>query len=226
MRRDARFYKGLQARGRCIAFVIAMATVLPSPAAAGDIAGRVDVVRRAPKVGEPGFGDPGGWHPDLAERPPVLLIRSPEMVTTRRSGPRTFERRIVDGHVMPPYEALRLDDTLEVTNADPEPRRLFAFVGAATRLIGPLAPGESTRIRLERFGWLELSTDAAGATRSLVLVAENPFLAEAAPDGRFLMDGVPPGTFDVVAFLPGRRSAPARVVVDFSGVASATLRLR
>lgn len=226
MRRDASFYKGLQARARCFVIVMVLGTAFTFVAFAGDIAGRVDVVPRVPRADEPGFGAPGGWHADLAARPPVVYIRSSEMVTTRRSGPLTFERRIVNGQVLPPYESLRLNDVIEVTNDDTEPRRLFVFGGASTRLFGPIAPGKKTRFRLESFGALALYTDAPGATRSLILVAENPFQAEAAPDGRFLMDGVPPGTFDVVALLPGRRSAPVRAVVDFDGVVTLTLRLR
>lgn len=226
MRRDARFYRGLQARGGSIVLFLLLATGFPSIAAPGDIAGRIEAPARPAKRGDPGFGAPGGWHADLAGLPAVVLLRSPEMVTTRRSGPRTFARRIVDGQVVPPFETLRLEDLVEVTNSDPEPRRLFVFAGAATRILGPIAPGEMTRFRLERFGPVEMYTDARGATRSLILVAENPFLAREGPDGRFLLDGVPPGVFDVLAFRPGRRSAPARAVVDFEGVVAVTLRLR
>lgn len=226
MRREASFYKGLQARRGYILSCLLLAICFPSVAHSGDIAGRIETGPRVLRPGEPGFGRPGGWHAALSDRAPIILIRSPEMITTRRGGPLTIERRIVAGQVEPPFEVLRLLDTVRVTNDDTVDRRLFVFSEQSTRILGPLAPGASLTFRLERFGPCALYTDAPGATRSLVIAAENPFLAEAGPDGRFLMDGVPPGTFDVLALGAGRRSAPSRAVVDFDGVVTVQLHFR
>ena len=178
------------------------------PAGAVDIIGRVDISRPiatratpiATRATPTATRNPATASLDtLAAR---IFLRGPEMVTTRRSGPITIRRDIRNGVLVPSFEIIRLGDRLAITNRDAVPRRAFVFEHDRTWLLGPLAPSATASLTLRHFGVVELSTDAPDAVRSLLFVAENPFVAIAEPDGRFRMGGVPPGDYRLIAWRP------------------------
>ncbi|MDZ4803417.1 MAG: hypothetical protein SGI90_00975 [Candidatus Eisenbacteria bacterium] len=172
-------------------------------AVAADIRGRVEIVRPASHSLHPSPGEPGGLAAELDTLAARIFLRGPEMVTTRRSGPITIQRTIRDGAIVPAFEIIRLGDRVVITNHDSVPRRVFVFAHDRTHLFGPMVPEATASIDVSHFGTVELSTDAPGAVRSLLFVAENPFVARAGPDGRFLMGGVPPGDYRLIAWRPG-----------------------
>lgn len=177
------------------------------PARAGDIAGTA-----SPSGVEPGT-------------PLLLVLRGPEMQTTRRSGPLRIERLLVSGRlvggspapVTGNFDVLRRDDRLVITNRDDLPRHLFAFSGAETRDLGALKPGDSATLDLARPGPVEFYTDALGAPSSYVFVADNAFFKEIEAGRGFVMDGVPPGQYDLSAWRPGRPLSGVPVTVPYEG---------
>ena len=183
-------------------FLIWASTTGTGHAVAADIRGRVPIVRPASHSLHLSPGEPGGLAAELDTLAARVFLRGPEMVTTRRSGPITIQRTIRDGAIVPAFEIIRLGDRVAITNHDSVPRRAFMFEHDRTHLLGPLAPAAMVTIKVSRFGAVELSTDAPGAVRSLLFVAENPFVARVGPDGRFLMGGVPPGDYRLIAWRP------------------------
>lgn len=169
-----------------------------------------------------GAASPTGVEPGT---PLLLFLRGPEMQTTRRSGPLRIERLLVAGRlaggspasVTANFDVLRRDDRLVITNRDDLPRHLFAFSGAETRDLGTLKPGDSATIDLIRPGPLEFYTDALGAPSSYVFVADNPFFKEIEAGHPFVMDGVPPGQYELSAWRPGRAPGGVPVAVPYEG---------
>ena len=191
-------------------FVLAAACVLvPTSSVRGaEITGRVDVDRA---LDEP---DTIGTR---------LFLRSPDMLTTRRSGPITIRCTIRDGAIHPGFQVVRLRDTVTITNQDSIPRLAIVFEDDRTHLFGPLAPGTTARFEVTRFGPVEMSTDAPAVKPSILFVAENPFTARADTAGSFRFDGVPPGDYRVIAWRPGRFLGEATVRLEYEGVVDAGL---
>lgn len=200
--------------------MLALAT-LGSPALAGDIAGTAggsDARRGSPTPGQP----------------LLLFLRSGEMRTTRRSGPLTIARDLAGGRIVPgspgpatkSFDVLRVADVVVLTNREGSSRRLFAFAGAVTRDLGVVEPGGSTSIRLDAGGPLEIYSDPPGGSSSYLFVAENPFFQEIEAGHPFLMDGVPPGRYELCAWRPGGPVTVTRVEVPYEGRVTARLRLR
>lgn len=173
-----------------------------TPVAAADITGRVDMSRTGLRATTEHPALPGGLAASLDTLAARVFLRGPEMVTTRRSGPLTIQRSIRDGVLVPPFEIVRLGDRVAITNQDAVPRLAIIFENDRTHLLGPILPAGTASIRVSRFGAVELSTDAPGSVRSLLFVAENPFVARVDPDGRFFMGGVPPGDYQLIAWSP------------------------
>lgn len=169
---------------------------------AADITGRVDMSRTGSRATMERPADPGGLAASLDTLSARVFLRGPEMVTTRRSGPLTIQRNIRDGVLVPPFDIVRLGDRVAITNQDAVPRLAIIFENDRTHLLGPILPAGTASIRVSRFGAVELSTDAPGAVRSLLFVAENPFVARVGPDGRFVMGGVPPGDYQLIVWRP------------------------
>jgi hypothetical protein len=144
------------------------------------------------------------------------------MVTPRRGGPLSLELVWSDAGPEPPMTIARLHDKLHITNEAQAPRRLYLFSGSTTRGSGLLSPGGRTEELLGHFGPIEIY-DPTGRNPGYVLVLENPFHKMADKDGRFLMDGVPPGSYQVCAWGPGRPVACVPVEIPFEGRVEAAI---
>lgn len=185
-------------------WVLAALLGIPGVAMATDIVGRVAVDRQKPRAPWQDFGTSADMATELDTLAVRVFLRGPEMVTTRRSGPITIQRDIRDGLVRPAFEVIRLGDRVAITNRDPMPRRAFVFARDRTLVLGPMGPGVTSTFQVSHFGAVELFTDATGGVRSMLFVAENPFVVQVGPDGRFLMGGVPPGDYRLIAWRPGK----------------------
>jgi hypothetical protein len=179
--------------------------LLADDSLAGNISGRVRL-----------RGD--GRHPVL------VFLRSPDMITPRRGGPQTHDVRMAEGGMRPPVLVARLMDRIRLSIADGAPHRIYMFSDSNTADLGSVTPGDVKDLPLDRFGPLEVY--AAGGESGFILAVENPFHTEVEPGGRFLLDGVPPGAYDVCAWRPGSGVARVPVEVPFEGTVRVTLHLR
>ncbi len=156
---------------------------------------------------------------------PIVCLRGNGMVTTRRGGPVTHECTVRDGAPEPRVLVVRAGDAIRFTNGDAAPRRVFLFEGSETADLGLLGPGDAAVRSFSTFGPAEWYSDAPGAPAGVVLVVENPYFTETDADGRFLLDGVVEGAYDVWAWLPLRRMDRAAAAVPFAGEVEVTLRV-
>jgi hypothetical protein len=188
--------------------LIVLAVAFPCAASAGDVKGRV--VLRPRMATEPsGAAGEDNIHS-------VVFLRGEGMTTSRRGGPLLQEVRWSEGALAPSVVVARLRDTLRVL-ADGEPGEFYIFSGATTKAVGINGEQPSRAITLDRFGPIEIYSPAQHTERAWVLVLENPFHLFVDTKGEFLLDGVPPGTYQVCAWRPGRPVACVSVEIPFEG---------
>jgi hypothetical protein len=197
--------------------------LIGAPARAGDVHGRVLLSYQK---------KPGGVRvvqsladSALAVPPVIVFLRGNGMVTTRRGGPKTNTLKLTARGPDPAVLVARLGDSLRIANDTRESRRWFLFQGGGTAVLN-LEGGESVTRPLDRFGVVDLYSDSPGAGMASVLVVENPFEKEAVPGGRFLLDGVTPGEYQVCAWQAGRPIACVPAVVPLDGTVAVRITLR
>lgn len=197
-------------RTAVIILAVILTAALPgSPASAGDVRGTVRLEPRRR------FDSSTNVSPDTTRA--VVFLRGEGMVTPRRGGPLQLEVHWTDAGPVPALTIARLNDRLRVINGGSAGRSLFVFSGSTTVASGVLPPGGATLRTLSRFGAVEIY-EPSGHGMGYVLVLENPFHKMVDADGGFLMDGVPPGTYDVCAWAPGRPVSCVPVEIPFEGM--------
>ena len=203
-------------RSRILLAVILAEAFLASPASAGDVRGSVLLEPRRH------FDTSMNDSPDTTRA--VVFLRGEGMVTSRRGGPLELEVRWNDAGPAPALTIARLHDRLKVTNTGSAGRSLFFFSGSTTVASGVLPPGGRTLRPLSRFGAVEIY-EPSGGGMGYVLVLENPFHKSVDADGGFLVDGVPPGSYEVCAWAPGRPVTCVPVEIPFEGMVEARIRV-
>jgi hypothetical protein len=206
--------KGALRRSGVILAVILTAALPGSPASAGDVRGTVRL--------EPWRRLAGATNVSPDTTRAVVFLRGEGMVTSRRGGPLELEVRWNDDGPVPALTIARLHDRLRLTNAASTGRSLFVFSGSITVASGVIPPGGSTLRPLARFGPVEIY-EPSGRGLGCVLVLENPFHKAVDADGGYLMDGVPPGSYEVCAWAPGRPVTCVPVEIPFEGIVEARI---
>jgi hypothetical protein len=97
---------------------------------------------------------------------------------------------------------VRRGGTIDIVNRDPH---YHALRGRGADFFGIPLPERDvvTRRRLERAGIVELSSGAGFCWMSAHLfVTDHPYFCHSDEQGRFTLDSVPPGTYELVCWLP------------------------
>jgi plastocyanin len=103
--------------------------------------------------------------------------------------------------------------TVEFPNGDPFFHNVFSYSRPARFDLGRYPRGESKEVRFDAPGVVRVYCEVHESMRAAIVVVENPYWAKPDDDGRFRIDGVPPGTYTLVAWHPDRREREVRVVV-------------
>jgi plastocyanin len=103
--------------------------------------------------------------------------------------------------------------TVEFPNHDPFFHNVFSYSRPARFDLGRYPRGESKEVQFDAPGVVRVYCEVHESMRAAIIVVENPYWAEPDDDGRFRIDGVPPGTYTLVAWHPDRREREVRVVV-------------
>jgi plastocyanin len=202
------------------------ATALVRP---GSIRGRVDLRQTpVPTPRRPGVSDLGAAAPrDLPD-----LLRS---VVYLESAPRgAFEtneggRVVMDQHnetFVPHVLAIMTGTTVDFPNSDPFYHNVFSLSKAGRFDLGRYAAGRSKSVRFDKPGIVRVFCDIHSHMNAYILVFSHPFFALTNIDGRYGIDRVPPGTYNVVAWNEGTASDPQSVTVPDGGVAELDFLLR
>jgi plastocyanin len=215
--------------------VLALATLalwprVPSAAArAGTIRGRVELRRVAPLAERrPTVNDVGSPEPrDVPDR-----LRS---VVYLESAPRgAFEEREPGRAVMdqrnetfvPHVLAITTGTRVDFPNSDRIYHNVFSLSKAKRFDLGRYAAGRSNSVVFDRPGIVRVFCDIHSHMNAFILVFSHPFFALTDTDGRYQIDKVPAGTYNLIAWNEGVSSDPKPVVVPDGGVAELDFTLR
>jgi plastocyanin len=133
--------------------------------------------------GAPRDAKPIGVHP-----PPTLTQRDERFVP----------------HVLP----VLVGTTVEFPNADPVYHNVFSLASAATFDLGRYPAGASKSVTFDQPGVVQVFCHIHSDMSAVILVLDTPLYTIPGADGRYALDGVPPGDYILVAW--HERAAPIR----------------
>lgn len=212
----------------CLLLVVSSGTV-HSVAARGAIRGSVELRRpmpaleRRPTVSELGTPNPR----DVADR-----LRSVVYLETAPRG--AFEQEEVGRAVMdqrnetfvPHILAVMAGTTVDFPNSDRIYHNVFSLSKTRPFDLGRYAVGRSKSIRFDRPGIVRVFCDIHSHMSAFILVFNHPFYALTDADGRYRIENVPAGTYNVIAWNEGVASDPKPVTVPDGGATELDFQLR
>ena len=206
---------------------LAPSSIVPSSrasAANGTIRGRVDLPPqpsrsdRRPSVAAIASRD--HRHDDADDRPVsvVYLERAP-----RGAFGEPDERRVRmdqrNERFVPRVLAITVGSIVDFPNNDRTYHNVFSLSESRTFDLGRYAAGRSKAVRFERPGVVRVFCDIHSHMSAFILVFGHRFFAVTDGDGRYQIDGVPPGTYTLVAWNDGQaRESVTITVPETSGV--------
>jgi plastocyanin len=127
----------------------------------------------------------------------------------------------------PHVQAMPVGSKIAVVNADPVMHNTHSFWGKITifNLALPLK-GQRIEKQINQAGLVRVECDTHGWMRGWVHVGENPYYAVTGKDGSFLISGVPPGTYTLVAWQEYTGETEVPVTVAAKGTAQVNVELK
>ena len=127
---------------------------------------------------------------------------------------------------VPHVLAITAGTTVDFPNSDRIYHNVFSLSKTRPFDLGRYAAGHSKSIRFDRAGIVRVFCEIHSHMSAFIVVFNHPFYAMTDADGRYRLDNVPPGTYNVVAWNEGVSSDPAPVVVPNGGTAELDLVVR
>jgi plastocyanin len=195
----------------------------------GAIAGRVDILRVAPIVERrPNVSDVGGpLERDLPDRltSVVYLESAPRGAFDQAAtGRAVMDQR--NQTFVPHLLAVMVGTTVEFPNSDHYYHDVFSLSKSARFDLGRYPAGKSKSIRFERPGVVRVFCDIHSHMNGFILVFSHPFFSQTDAAGRYRIDHVPPGTYNVLAWNEGTSSEPKSVTVTDGGLSELDFTVR
>jgi plastocyanin len=196
----------------------------------GAIAGRVELRRvaspaeRRPTVAE--LGTPAAAL-DISDRlkSVVYLDSAPrgafEQVETPRAVMDQRGERFVP-HVL----AITTGTIVDFPNSDRIYHNVFSLSKTRQFDLGRYAVGHSKPVRFDRAGVVRVFCDIHSHMNAFILVFSHPFYSVTDNDGRYRIDNIPPGTYNLIAWNEGVSSEARPVIVPDGGVGELDFTLR
>jgi len=201
----------------------------PGAGRVGTIRGRIDLRRVAPA---------------LERRPTVASLGAPLeqdrsdraiSVVYLQTAPRgAFEptepvRAVMDQRnetFVPHVLAITAGTTVEFPNSDRIYHNVFSLSKTRTFDLGRYATGRSKSVRFDRPGIVRVFCEIHSHMNAFILVFSHPFFAVTDPEGRYRIESVPPGNYNVIAWNEGLASEPRPLVVPEASIAELDFTLR
>lgn len=114
-------------------------------------------------------------------------------------------------HVLP----VLVGTTVEFPNADPVYHNVFSLAAARTFDLGRYPAGTSKSVTFDQPGVVQVFCHIHSDMSAVVLVLDTPLYTVPSDDGRYALDGVPPGDYVLVAW--HERAAPIRRRIHVAG---------
>jgi plastocyanin len=196
---------------------------------AGTIRGRVELrhvlaaVERRPNVSDLG---------SAADRDAADRLRSVVYLETAPRG--AFDqsepaRAVMDQRnetFVPHVLAIRTGTIVDFPNSDRIYHNVFSLSKTKPFDLGRYAAGRSHSIRFDRPGIVRVFCEIHSHMSAFILVFNHPFFTVTDTDGRYRIENVPPGSYNVVAWNEGLASEPKAAVVPEGGASELDFALR
>ena len=189
-------------------------------AAAGTIRGRVEL-RQAPadhaRRPDPGtIGMPAPPGPTDRRRSVVYLDPAPQPAFEAREGTRVrMDQR--DETFVPHVLAIVAGTTVDFPNNDETYHNVFSLSKEKPFDLGRYARGRSKSVRFDRPGIIRVFCDIHAHMSAFIFVFAHRYFAVTDQDGRFRLENVPPGKYNLVAWNESTPEEARQVVVPETG---------
>ena len=205
-------------------------TAVSSPGAArnGSIRGRVEIRRAVPSATPRASLDGSVLKaPDFTDR-----LRS---VVYLETAPRAAFEQIDPAHAVmdqrnetfvPHLLAITTGTTVDFPNSDRIYHNVFSLSKTRTFDLGRYAAGRSQSVRFDRPGIVRVFCDIHSHMNAFILVFNHRFFDVTDADGRYHIDNIPPGTYNVIAWNEGLASEPRSASVPDGGSTELDFQLR
>jgi plastocyanin len=205
-------------------------TAVSSPGAArnGSIRGRVEIRRAVPSATPRASLDGSVLKaPDFTDR-----LRS---VVYLETAPRAAFEQIDPAHAVmdqrnetfvPHLLAITTGTTVDFPNSDRIYHNVFSLSKTKTFDLGRYAAGRSQAVRFDRPGIVRVFCDIHSHMNAFILVFNHRFFDVTDADGRYHIDNIPPGTYNVIAWNEGLASEPRSASVPDGGSTELDFQLR
>lgn len=127
---------------------------------------------------------------------------------------------------VPHVLAITIGTTVDFPNSDKFYHNVFSLTKGARFDLGRYAAGHSRSIRFDRPGIVRVFCDIHSHMNAYILVFSHPFYAVTDSDGRYRIDNVPPGSYNVIAWNEGTSSDPKTATVPDGGVSELDFTVR
>jgi plastocyanin len=127
---------------------------------------------------------------------------------------------------VPHLLAITAGTTVDFSNSDRIYHNVFSLSKAAKFDLGRYPTGQSKSIRFDRPGIVRVFCEIHSHMNAFILVFSHPYFAITDTEGRYRIDNVPPGTYNIVAWNEGIASEPSAVTVPDGGTAELELSLK
>jgi plastocyanin len=199
-----------------------------SAAVGGSIRGRVELRRaaappeRRPNVAD--LGSPAAVR-DISDRlTSVVYMEDAPKAPAVVPGHVVLDQR--DERFVPHVLAITTGTVVDFPNSDRIFHNVFSLSKTRPFDLGRYAAGRSKAVTFDRPGIVRVFCDIHSHMNAFILVFNHPFFALTDMDGRYRIDNVPPGTYNLVAWNEGVSSGPRPVVVPEGGEAELDFALR
>lgn len=118
------------------------------------------------------------------------------------------------GETFVPYVLpVMVGTTVEFLNRDPFYHNVFSLSKAARFDLGRYPEGRSRSVRLDRPGMVRVFCEIHSHMSAFILVISHRYFASTTADGRYRIEAVPPGEYELVVWTDGEERSKTRVRV-------------
>jgi plastocyanin len=131
-----------------------------------------------------------------------------------------------DETFVPHVLAITTGTTVDFPNSDRIYHNVFSLSKAARFDLGRYPVGRSKAIRFDKPGIVRVFCDIHSHMNAFILVFSHPYFALTDAEGRYRIDKIPPGAYNVIAWNEGVASEPRTATVPEGGATELDFSLR
>jgi plastocyanin len=220
------------ALGACVCLTALLAALAARPSGArGDIAakargaaatlrGRVEILHPSrdpePRPGTTQLGADMAYMP-AERRQAVVYLETAPQAPVETLAPAHAAMRQQQEMFVPHVLAVVVGSVVDFPNTDPFFHNVFSFSKPRPFDLGRYPKGHSRSVRFDSPGVVRVFCDIHSHMSAFILVFTHPYFAVTDDQGRYQIEGVPPGRYVVVAWYEGRVRASRTVAVPDAG---------